>query len=659
MVDTLKIRGNIIMVFMGLVFFVYIIRLFSIQVLSNEYKGQAHRNMVKTKIITPSRGNIYNRYGQIYVSNSPIFDLYVTPRELEVPDTNILMARLDMSLEEVNNRIQEAWRLKDAIFARYIEPDTYSALREETWNFQGLSFRANNKRFYRHPVGANILGYINEVDSAQIRESKQYYRMGDMVGRSGIERHYEEVLRGVKGTEVVLRDKYNQEVGSYAGGSKDKTPINGQDMMLGIDSHLQAFGEFLMQNKKGSIVAIEPATGDILAFVSAPTYNPNMLAGKDFRRNWLRLRRDSLKPLYNRPLMAAYPPGSIFKLAVGLAALNEGVITEHTFYSCGGAFYRNRGKPKCRGHITPLNYKDAVKYSCNSYFSATYMDFLNHMKFADIYESFNLWHDYMGSLGMGHVLNIDIPYEKSGLIPSTDMYDDEKRWYGKNRWKATTIISNAIGQGEILMTPLQMANMVTTIANRGYYIQPHFAKAIKDENGQWRREPYPTYQSPIAREHFQVTIEAMEEVVASGTARRAFIKDIPICGKTGTVQNPHGNDHAVFVGFAPKERPQIAIAVIIENVPTGGGGTWAAPVASLMIEQYLRKEIVEKEFEFKRITEADFIHKKKKKVLGPGITVTEGGVIHIQRPADESTELIHNLVPTAPEPDDDEVPPEN
>jgi penicillin-binding protein 2 len=333
-----------------------------------------------------------------------------------------------------------------------------------------------------------------------------------------------------------------------------------------------------------------------------------MLTGRELRRNWHELRTDTLNPLYNRPLMATYPPGSIFKLAIALAALEEGVIAESTFYGCGGGFKRNKGKPGCRMHPSPLSLKNGIKYSCNSYFAATYMDFLQSRKFADIYEAYNVWYDHMASLGIGQILNVDIPYEKSGLLPSADMYDNEKRWYGKNRWKASTIISNAIGQGEILMTPVQMANLVAIIANRGYFHDPHFVKAIRsqDAEGKWLSKDFPIHRTRIDAQHYSLVTDAMEMVVSEGTARRAFISNVEVCGKTGTVQNPHGEDHATFIGFAPKHNPRIAIAVIIENA--GGGGRWAAPTASVMIEKYINGSIQEKQMEYERILEADFIH---------------------------------------------------
>lgn len=600
--NDLNIRGNMIMGLIGLVFLLFIFRLFSIQVLSEEYALRADRVVIKTKAVVPPRGNIYNRHGEIYVRNRPMFNMLINRSDLFIPDTSILIQYLGISQEEIDKRISKAPYRKEAVFARYIEPEIYGALQELLWEFRGISFTVSNKRYYQTPVGANILGYISEVSQKEINASDGKYKRGDQIGKSGIERSHDSTLRGQQGLRKVQTNVYNREVGPYANGKYDTKAIKGKDIMLGIDTELQRFGEELMNRKKGSIVAIEPSTGEILAFVSAPAYDPNMLTGKELRDNWRSLRNDTLNPLYNRPLMARYPPGSIFKLPVALAALNEGVIQANTYYGCGGGFKRNKGKPGCRYH-TVLNLHDAIKVSCNSYFAATYMDFLHHEQYEDFYAGYQKWYDYMKAMGIGRKLNVDIPYEVSGLLPTSQRYD---KWYGPNRWMATTVISNSIGQGEILMTPMQMANLASMIANRGRYNPPHFVRAERaTKESDWERIPYDTVSTNVAPQHFETVINAMEEVVASGTGGRARVEGIAICGKTGTVENPHGKDHAVFLGFAPKERPRIAIAVIIENA--GGGGTWAAPTAGLMIEKYLNKEIVSKKWEYQRVKNMSFI----------------------------------------------------
>ncbi|MEO0468614.1 MAG: penicillin-binding transpeptidase domain-containing protein, partial [Bacteroidota bacterium] len=552
--NSLKIRGNIIMLFFAVVLMVFIGRLFSVQVLSKEYARKADRYVIKTKNIIPPRGNVYNRDGDIYVSNRPMFNMLVTPEKLFIPDMNILENYLRMDRAEIEKAIAAARkysRQKESVIARYIEPEVYGALQEETWNFRGINFSASNKRTYHYQVGANILGYISEVSQRDIDRSEGKYMIGDLIGKTGIERSHDSTLRGVQGEKKILTDVHNRVVGSYAEGHYDKKAEKGKDVMLGIDTDLQGFGEWLMEGKKGSIVAIEPSSGEILSFVSAPSYNPSGLTGRELDRNWVILNQDSTKPLFNRPLMAAYPPGSIFKLAVGLAAMNEGIISPNTYYSCGGSFKRNKGKPGCRFHVTPLSFGNAVKHSCNSYFAATYMDFLLDKSFPDIYKAYDRWQDYMTQMGLGNDLGVDLPYEKSGSIPSAAKYD---KWYGHDRWSATTIISNAIGQGEILMTPLQMANLSALIANKGNYVRPHFLRAIRGRDDDvWHRVSYERVNTEIQTRHFQTVIDAMEQVVANGTARRAQIEGITVCGKTGTVENPHGEDHAVFLGFAPKD----------------------------------------------------------------------------------------------------------
>ncbi len=610
--ETHRSRGHMILFVLVLLFCVLIYRLFDIQVLSEKYRGMADKRTKSYKIIVPPRGNVYNRYEEIYVKNSPLFDLRIIPSELSIPDTSLFYEYLELTPKEINNKINSATRQSrygEYVLAQYIEPSTYSRLQELTWNYGGISFTMSSKRQYEYEVGANYMGYIGEVDSSDIRSAEPgTYRIGDMIGKSGIERSYDTLLRGKPGIQIILKDRLGREVGNFADGKLDESATRGKDIMVGIDTELQAFGEEIMQNKSGSIVAIQPVTGEILAFISSPTYNPSNLTGQDFRKNWRKLLKGEHNPLLNRPIMGRYAPGSIFKLPLALAALNEGVITPETVYSCGGGFWRNRGKPGCRLHPHPLSLKNAIKYSCNSYFAATYMDFLNHSKYDGIYEAFDTWYDYMYSMGIGHKLQIDLPYERAGNLPSTEMYDDEKRWYGHDRWNALTIISNSIGQGEIEMTPLQMANMAAIIANKGFYRRPHLAIATRgEEDSNWVPINYEKISNKVERSHYDVVVDAMEQVVLNGTAYRAYIdREISVCGKTGTVENPHGEDHSVFLGFAPKDDPKIAIAVIIENA--GGGSTWAAPAASLMIEKYIRRDIVKKKYEYVRLTMAKFIN---------------------------------------------------
>lgn len=611
--DNLQARGGIISIFISIVLITYMIRLFTIQVFNAEYEGKANQNVIKTKIITPPRGALYDRDTTLYVTNDALFDLTVTPGELNIPDTNVLLKGLDMTKEDLIKALKHAKKYSDvreSSIARNISPSTSITMREQMWDFGGFDFYRYNTRKYIYPVGANFLGYISEVDSNQMKaKPENMYILGDLVGKAGIEKSYETEMLGKKGKHVILKDVHGREVGSYRDGAQDVEEVPGNDLLMSIDLDLQRLGEEMMQNKRGSVVAIEPSTGEVLAFISSPTYDPNMLTGSELKKNWSVLQQDPNKPLFNRPIMATYPPGSIFKLAMALAALNDGVIAPQTHYGCGGGFRRNKGKPRCHGHPGFSGLSGAIQYSCNSYFAAVYYDYLmNHPKYENIYDAYHSWYNYMVKLGIGQKLKVDLPFERSGQIPSAEMYDDEKRWYGHNRWVANTIISNAIGQGEVLMTPMQMANLVAIIANRGYYIQPHLVKAMRkrEANNKWHPITFPRVESGIAKQHYDVVIAAMEDVVRSGTARRATLKDIIVCGKTGTVQNPHGGDHAVFIAFAPRENPKIAIATIIENAGASGG-SWAAPLVGAMIEKYLTDTIIEKKVEFQRVKSANFM----------------------------------------------------
>jgi len=599
-----QIRGVIILAIMGLILLVYIGRLFSIQILSREYSQRAEGNVIKTRPVIPPRGNIYNRHGEIYVSNRPVFNMYITASELYIPDTTVLLQYLDMDRKSLENILSKAsknlHKYQEYLVSRNIEKETYGAMLEAFIDFRGISFSVANKRHYNHPVGGNILGYINEVDNSDIIASEGRYRMGDLIGRAGIERSQDTLLRGKQGNNKVLVNVTGKVVGPYAEGEFDQEAEKGQDIMLGIDTDLQAFGEYLMEGKKGSIVAINPGSGEILAFVSAPTYDPAALTGKKFSENFKRLKQDSLSPLFNRPLRARYPPGSIFKIPLALAALEEGIIDPRTYYTCGGGFRRNRGKPGCRYHA-PQKLKSAIRVSCNSYFAATYYDFIHHDQYKDHVEGYNTWYTYMKQMGIGTRLGLDIPYEIKGLLPTAEYYDGLYR----KRWNGMTIISNAIGQGEILMTPVQMAHLAALVANRGTYIHPHFVRAVRSRKSRdWIKVPYERQSVDISRENFELVIDAMESVVNGGTGGRAFLTHTPMGGKTGTVENPHGEDHAVFIGFAPIEQPQIAIAVVLENA--GGGGSWAAPTASLMIEKYIKGEIIDKKWEEQRIRKVKF-----------------------------------------------------
>ena len=441
-------------------------------------------------------------------------------------------------------------------------------------------------REYSRPIAANVLGNIREVSPSDI-ERDDYYRRGDYTGDLGVEKSYEEVLRGVKGEEVLLRDAHGRIKGKYEDGRYDVQPVSGRNITLSIDADLQAYGEKLMRGKTGAIVAIEPSTGEILALVSSPTYDPSILVGRERGKNYAELTRDPGNPLYDRAIMAVYPPGSTFKPTQGLIFLEEGIITPATNYPCTGGFVVGGLRVGCHAHASPLPLIPSLATSCNAYYCYGLRSMLdNRVRYKSTSEAFEIWKNHLVSMGYGYKLGIDLPGEKRGFLPNSAYYD---KFYGKNRWKALTIISIAIGQGEILATPLQIANLAATVANRGYFYTPHVVKAIQDSviDTTYTVRRYPT----IDAGHYDAIVEGMRMAVTGGTCRGANLPDIEVCGKTGTAQNPHGRDHSAFMGFAPKDNPQIAIAVYVENA--GFGATYGVPIGSLMMEYYLKGEITD------------------------------------------------------------------
>ncbi len=606
-----SLRKKVLITLTFTIAFVFIVRLFYLQILSKEYSVYAVNNVVKRIIINPSRGILYDRNGKLFVTNQPNFSLYFVPQNLVIQtakDTLLLGKLLGYEKQELQEVLKQGRKrsyYKPSLLKGYFSQEDFGKIAPYLWRFNGLDIHPEYARLYKVTHGSHFLGYINEVSKRELeRDTTRFYQMGDLIGRRGIERYYEKYLRGKKGVKMVLEDVHGKIVGAFAEGKYDTLPVSGNNLMLSIDAELQAFGEKLMQNKIGAIVAIEPKTGEILASVSSPSYDPNLLTGANLRKNWKSLKKDKNKPLFNRAVQAAYPPGSIFKILNGLIAAQEKTMhPSRTVYGCIGGFPRNHGRPKCHNHPSPLSFIPAIQHSCNAFFAAVYADYLHHRKFKNIYEAFDKWYRYMQEFGIGKKLGTDLPYESKGLLPSTKLYD---KYYGRKRWNAMTIISNSIGQGEVLLTPLQMANVAAIIANKGHYIVPHFVKAVQDK-GIWRNFIFDTLYSSIDTSLFNYAIEGMDLVVKAGTGYWARIPDIEVCGKTGTAQNPHGEDHSVFIAFAPKDNPRIAIAVIVENA--GFGGTWAAPIAALMIEKYLKGEI-SNQWQLERILNADFIHKQ-------------------------------------------------
>ena len=577
-----------IIAIIAIISFVLLVRLFYIQVIDSSYRTSADNNVLNYVTQYPARGLIYDRNGKLIVSNQAVYDLMVIPVQTTKMDTASLCSILEIGLDSFKERMIAARsysRQAPSVFLKQISSETYGRLQEKMFMYPGFYVQSRTLRQYTRPVGAHILGYVGEVDEEKVEENP-YYKAGDYIGISGIEKSYEEQLRGKKGVKIFMVDVYSRVKGSYMDGRLDTIAVQGKDLVSTIDIDLQEYGELLMQNKTGSIVAIEPSTGEVLALVSAPGYDPNLLVGRIRSDNFNKLQNDTLKPLFDRALMASYPPGSTFKPVIGLIALQEQVINPGTLFSCSSGYLF----VGCHSHRSPLNLAEGLMISCNSYFCQAFRKTLENKSFTSVTEAYVKWRDYVIQFGFGNKLGTDFVNELPGLIPEITYYE---KFYGANRLKALNIISLGIGQGEIGTTPLQMANMTASIANRGYYFTPHIVKTIGNNEAIDSRLSE-KHIIDISRENFESVIEGMEDAVngSEGTARSVAVKDFIICGKTGTAQNPHGKDHSVFIAFAPKDDPKIAIAVYVENA--GFGATYAAPVASLMIEKYLKGEISNK-----------------------------------------------------------------
>ncbi len=596
---------NLIFISIGIIF---ILRLFYIQILDDSYKISAQNNSRRILTIYPGRGLIYDRKDKLLVFNEATYDLMVIPKQIKQIDTNQFCSLIKIDKETFIKNMKKAIavsRYKSSIFEKQISKESYGYLQENLYKFPGFYVQSRTLRKYPIPLAAHSLGYVGEVDQSMIDKNK-YYLLGDYIGISGLEKAYENELRGKKGMKIMMVDVLNREKGSFANGKYDTTAVLGKNLYTSIDRDLQEYGEQLMQNKKGSIVAIEPATGEILAIVSAPSYDPNLLVGRYRADNYMELLQDSLKPLFNRALMAMYPPGSTFKLANALIGQQMGVVFPNTTYTCQRGFHFGGLTVECHEHIPTLDLLGSIQNSCNNYYCRVFMSILNKSSFKNTNEAYNVWRDYILSFGFGSKFNSDLPYETRGNIPSSTFYD---KYHGKNRWNAINIISLAIGQGEVLATPLQMANFVAMIANKGYYYTPHLVKAIGHKNSPNNKIKIVKYSPAIDRRYFDYVTEGMYQVVENGTGTSARLDSIKICAKTGTAQNPHGKCHSVFVAFAPKDDPKIAISVLVENA--GFGNTWAAPIASLMIEKYLKGKVKRKELETK-ILEGNLIGTKPK-----------------------------------------------
>lgn len=597
-----------------LVVLIFIFKLFNLQIVDDSYKLSAENNSQRKITQFPARGLIYDRNGELLVYNQAVYDLMIIPRQVEVFDTLDFCNLLQIEKHDVEKRIEKAknysWR-KASIFLKQLSSERYAVLQEKLYKFPGFFVQPRTLRKYPRQSAAHALGYLNEVNNKEIRADK-YYSSGDYIGKSGIELTYEKALRGEKGKKIFWVDVYNRIKGSYRDGKYDKNPISGKDIYSSLDIELQEYGELLMQNKKGGIVAIEPGTGEILTKISSPGYDPEMLVGRVMSKNYRALvQNDSLKPLFDRSMMAQYPPGSIFKLINALIGLQEKVISPSTRFECHGGYYYGNRKMGCHNHVSPLDLRQSIMHSCNAYYANVFRYILESPKFGGVNNGYQTWRNHVTSFGLGSRLNSDLPHELAGSIPTLKYY---QKVYKRTNLKSLNMISLSIGQGELLITPLQMANMTAAIANKGFYYPPHIVKSFGD-NEKIDARFLEKKNSSIDSSYFEPVIDGMEMVISGGegsTGGLAAIPGIRVCGKTGTVQNPHGDDHSVFVAFAPRENPKIALVVYVENGVWGS--RYGAPIAGLMIEKYLRGEISKSKKRIEqRMLEADLIGEQKKK----------------------------------------------
>lgn len=569
----------------------FIVRLFVLQIMSDDYKKHADSNAFLKKVQYPSRGVIYDRTDKLLVYNQPAYDIMVVMKEITSLDTLDLCRTLQITPDFLRKRFRDLKNRKlnpgyspytNQVFLSQLSAEECGVFQEKQFKFPGFYIQRRTIRQYNYNAGAHILGDIGEVSKSEM-EADEYYAPGDFIGKLGVESFYEKQLRGEKGVEVLLRDARGRIQGNYMDGAFDKASVPGKNLTLSLDIELQMLGERLLEGKIGSIVAIEPSTGEVLCLVSSPTYDPRLMVGRNRGKNHLEMARNPWKPLLNRAIMGTYPPGSTFKTTQALTFLQEGVITTGTSYSCVGGFSYRGLHVGCHGHPSPLSLVPAIATSCNGYFCwGLYYMIGARQKYGTVQKAMNTWRDYMVSMGFGYTLGIDLPGEKRGMIPNAAYYDKAYR----GSWNGLTIISISIGQGEVTATPLQIANLGATIANRGYFITPHVVKQIEGEPlaPEYTEKRY----TKVDKIHYDEVVEGMRNAVLGGTCRAANLPDIEICGKTGTAQN-HGRDHSAFMGFAPMNNPKIAIAVYVEN--GGWGATYGVPIGRLMIEKYLKGKL--------------------------------------------------------------------
>lgn len=592
--------GLLIVLFSG----IYIYKLFQLQVMDDSYDVFASNNTLRYVTQYPARGLVYDRDGELLVYNQAAYDIMVIPKHLESFDTTEFCRILRIEREELEEGLEKARNyssIKPSAVVKMIPARVYGELQEKMYKFPGFYVQARSLRKYPRQIAGHVLGYVGEVTTNEIQDEPGCYRGGDYIGKSGIEKSYEKIMRGQKGRNILVVDVHNRVMGKYMDGKYDSASTAGHNITITIDAELQEYGQKLMENKKGAIVAIEPSTGEILALVSSPTYDPNLLVGRPRSANYAKLQKDSLNPLYNRAVSSTQPPGSTFKPLNAAAALQDGYITANEKVYCAGPFEMGPIVVNDHNFVSPLNVTGAIQYSSNNFFCQLFVRMISRMVYNDMHTAYNSWRKHVTSFGAGVDLGTDFANTNTGNVPKSSYYD---KLYGRRSWGPLTVISLAIGQGEILVTPLQMANYSAAIANRGYYYIPHVIKHIQGSEKIPDKFTTPV-QTSVDREHFDPLVEGMVRVMEAGTGTFSLIPGIAMAGKTGTAENPHGADHSIFIAFAPVDKPQIAISVYVENA--GYGATWAGPIASLMIEKYLTGEIKREWYE-KRILDANLLN---------------------------------------------------
>jgi len=585
---------------------VIIARLFYIQIIDKTYLLSANNNVLRKVIVYPARGVVFDRNGKVLVQNEPVYDLMVTPREAKDIDTALLCQLIDIDKAGFIRRMDKARAhspYRASIFEKQLSSTTYAQLQEQLYKFRGFYVQNRTVRSYPDSIAPHVLGYTLEANEKDIERSNGFYRPGDYIGATGIERSYEDLLRGQRGVKNQMVDALNRPKGVFMEGKYDTLAVAGDGLISTLDKDLQVLAEKLMKGKMGSIVAIEPSSGEILTFVSSPGYDPNLMVGRERGNNYMDLLNDRTNPMFVRPIQAYYPPGSVFKVVAALTAQQAGVIDEHTVFNCPGGYRYGNGRIMRCTHVDgPTSLIKSIQKSCNTYYGYVYARMIDSRGMSSP-KAYDLWRDAIGKFGIGHTIGIDLPGEKPGLVPTSNWYSKRFR---SDKWRSSFNISLSIGQGEMGITPLQMANIMAIVANRGFYYRPHLVKGI-GEKKLIRDEYKEKIYAGVDAKYYEPVIEGMSRAVnvQGGTGYAVRLSDVEMCGKTGTAQNPHGKDHAVFFAFAPRENPKIAIAVFVENA--GYGGTWAGPMVNMIVDQYINGKISLPKSAQDRIFNANFI----------------------------------------------------